>query len=60
MKAAVAAKACEGWRVVSVTPVLRGHHHDSHEELSYGGYGYGWGYSTTAALVVVLERDNPD
>jgi len=47
----------EGWKVVSCTPVLRGRHYSSTEELNYGGYGFGYAYSSTAALVVILRRE---
>ena len=49
MQGAISQKQIEGWAVVSATDVLEGH-------SAFAGDG-SYGYSTTAAIIVILRRE---
>lgn len=53
-----------GWKVINITPVLEGAHNMQHgnekasrfSDATMVGWGAGWGYSLTKAMIVTLER----
>jgi hypothetical protein len=51
MEGEISRKQAEGWAVVSATDVLAGHCSPVYEA--------GYGFSTTAAIIVILRRELP-
>lgn len=56
MNQKISKMAKKGWKLVSITPIIRGvkeiEQRDGYEEIALGG----WGYGHTDSLMITMER----